>query len=212
LLVGGGLLIRTVHNLAQVRPGYDTENILAMTVTSLDGDHWKEFHAQALERVAALPGVKHVAFVWGLPLTGNKWNGDVEIAGQALSSKIEDKMNLPLRSVTPDYFDAMGIRITSGRGFRASDDSAAPSVAIINETLAARYFPRLNPLGKKLRFIGDTNYFEIVGIVSNTRTEALTEQASPEVYFSLWQGRAYSKHLILRTAGDPRPLIALFRR
>src|SRR5262249_26835486 len=97
LLVGGALLIRTVHNLAKVRPGYDTENLLAMTVTSVQRDRWKQFHTEALERVAALPGVKHVAFVWGLPLTGNKWNGDMEIVGQATSSKLEDKLHLPLR-------------------------------------------------------------------------------------------------------------------
>ena len=212
LLVGGGLLIRTVQNLTQVRPGYDTENILAMTVTCMQSDHWKEFHTQALERVAALPGVKHAAFVWGLPLTGNKWNGDMEIVGQKTSSKLEDKVRLPLRSVTADYFEAMGIRIAAGRGFRSSDNSDAPRVAVVNESLATRYFPGADPLGKKLRFPGDTNAFEIVGIVSNTRTEALSEQASPEIYFSLWQNGAFSKHLVVRTAADPHPLVALIRQ
>jgi putative ABC transport system permease protein len=206
-------LIRTVQNLASVRPGYDTENILAMTVTCVQRDHWKEFHTQALERVAALPGVKHAAFVWGLPLTGNKWNGDMEIVGQAKSSKLEDKLHLPLRSVTPDYFDAMGIRIASGRGFRSSDNSDAPPVAVINETLAARYFPGADPVGKKLRFSGDTNRtIEVVGIISNTRTEALSETANAEIYFSFWQFDAFSKHLILRTASDPRLLIPAIQR
>ena len=211
LLVGGGLLIRTVHNLAKVRPGYDTENILAMTVTCMKWDHWKDFHTQALERVAALPGVKHAAFVWGLPLTGNKWNGDMEIVGQATSSRLADKMHLPLRSVTEDYFEALGIRLVAGRGFRASDNSDAPRVAVINETLAARYFPGADPLGRKLRFNGDTNTVEIVGVVSNTRTEALSEAASPEIYFPLWQNGAFSKHLIVRTRTEPHPLIARIR-
>src|ERR1051326_4155588 len=144
-----------------------------MTVTCMNFDHWKEFNTQALERVAALPGVKHAAFVWGLPLTGNKWNGDMEIVGQADSTKLKDKMHLPLRSVTQDYFDAMGIRIAAGRGLRSSDKSDAPRVAVINEALAARYFPGADPVGKKVHFSGDTNLFEVVGIVSNTRTEAL---------------------------------------
>jgi predicted permease len=213
LLVGGALLIRTVHNLAKVRPGYDTENILAMTVTSVQRDHWKQFHTEALERVAALPGVKHAAFVWGLPLTGNKWNGDMEIIGEATSSKLEDKIYLPLRSVTPDYFDAMGIRIATGRGFRSTDDSDSPPVAVINETFATRYFPGDDPVGRKLRFAGDTNRtIEVVGIVSNTRTEALSEQAGAEIYFPFWQNQAFSKHLVVRSTGDPHPLIALVRR
>jgi putative ABC transport system permease protein len=210
LLAGGALLVRTVHNLTKVQPGYETENILTMTVISMQ--HWNEFHAQALERVAALPGVKHVAFVWGLPLTGNKWTADMEIVGQPASSRLEEKIHLPLRSVTPDYFEAMGIRIASGRGFRASDDSGAPRVAVINEALATRHFRGVDPLGKRLRFVGDTNTIEVVGIVSNTRTEALSEQASPEIYFPLWQSRNYSTHLVVRATTDPHPLTALVRR
>ena len=212
LLAGGALLIRTVHNLAQVRPGYETDNILTMTVTSVQRDTGQRFHTQALERVGALPGVKHAAFVWGLPLTGNKWNGDMEIVGRSAGSKLDEKLRLPLRSVTPDYFDAMGIRIVSGRAFRSTDGSGAPVVAVVNEALAARYFPGTDVVGKKLRFVGDTNRtYEVVGVIANTRTEALTEPADPEIYFSFWQNGAFSKHLIVHATTDPRPLIALIR-
>ena len=137
----------------------------------------------------------------------------MEVVGQARSLKLEDKLTLPLRSITPDYFNAMGIRIAAGRPFRPSDNSEAPAVAIINETLAARYFPGTDPVGKRLRFAGDTNQtIEVVGIVSNTRTEALTEQADPEIYFPFWQRGAFSKHLILRTTSDPRALIPAVQR
>jgi putative ABC transport system permease protein len=137
----------------------------------------------------------------------------MEIVGQAASTKLEDRMHLPLRSVTPDYFAAMGIPIASGRSFRSSDDDKAPPVAIINESFAARYFPGADPVGRKLRFPYDTNRtIEVVGIVSNTRTEDLTEQAGPEIYFPFWQGGAFSKHLIVRSAGDPHPLITMIRK
>jgi len=79
--------MRTVSHLARVRPGYDTANILAMAVTSVQRDQWKDFHTRGLERVSALPGVRQAAFVWGLPLTGNKWGGEMEIVGQPGSSK-----------------------------------------------------------------------------------------------------------------------------
>ena len=213
LLSGAALLIRTVSNLAKVRPGYDTENILVMTVTSVQLDQWKDFHTRALERVSTLPGVSQAAFVWGLPLTGNKWGGEMEIVGQPGSSKLRDQMHLPLRSVTPDYFDALGIKVVDGRGFRPSDNSEAPDVAVVNEALAGRYFPKANPIGRKMRFVGDTNrMIEVVGIVSNTRTEALSHQAEPEIYFPFWQSGAFSKHLIVRAASDPRPLAALVKR
>lgn len=81
LLVGAGLLIRTMHNLARVQSGYDTGHILTMSVTAVQGD-WFAFHSRALERVAALPGVQHAAFAWGVPLTGNNWPDTVEIEGQ----------------------------------------------------------------------------------------------------------------------------------
>jgi ABC-type antimicrobial peptide transport system permease subunit len=71
----------------------------------------------------------------------------------------------------------------------------------------------VDPIGKKMRFSGDTNHtIEVVGIVSNTRTEALTDQAGPEIYFPFWQNGAFSKHLIVRSTGDPRPLVGLIRR
>jgi putative ABC transport system permease protein len=216
LLVGAALLIRTANNLARVRPGYDTENVLAMTVTTVQREKWKEFHTQALERIAKLPGVKHVAFVWGLPLTGNKWSGDMDIigVGQPGSSKLTDKLNLPLRAVTPDYFDALGVQIVDGRGFRQADDGNAPQVAVINQTLARRYFHESNPIGRKMRFTGDTDIkhiTEIVGVVSDTRTEALSQRAEPEIYFPLWQFTAFSKHLVVRAASNPQALAALVR-
>jgi putative ABC transport system permease protein len=212
LLTGAALLVRTARNLASVRPGYDTDRILAMTVTSVQPDGWEDFHTRALERVSTLPGVTHAAFVWGLPLTGNKWTGAMEIVGRAGASTLTDRLQLPLRSVTSDYFDAMGIALIDGRGFRHSDDADAPRVAVINEALARRYFAGANPMGRKMRFAGADDTIEIVGLVRNTRTEALSQHAEPEIYFPLWQRGAFSKHLILRARSDPRALGPLVRR
>ncbi len=213
LLAGAALLIQTMNSLAKVRPGYDMENVLTMTVTCVQRDHFAAFHSETLRRVSALPGVKHAAFVWGLPLTGNKWGGEMEIVGQPGSPSLKDKMNLPLRSVTEDYFDALGVKLVDGRGFRPSDGSEALRVAVVNQALAERYFPKAYPLGRKLRFVGDTNQtIEVVGIVSNTRTEELSQSAEPEIYFPFWQSGAFSKHLIVRTVSDPMPLAATIRR
>src|SRR5262249_41497801 len=82
LLTGAALLIRTTIKLANVSPGYATENILAITVTTVTPNSFLPFHTQVLQRVAALPGVSHAAFAWGVPLTGNKWPGNMEFIGK----------------------------------------------------------------------------------------------------------------------------------
>ncbi|HTH47051.1 MAG TPA: ABC transporter permease [Candidatus Limnocylindria bacterium] len=215
LLVGAALMIRTAHNLAKVSPGYQTENLLVMSVTGMQSDRWRQFHTLALERVQALPGVKQAAFVWGLPLTGNKWNGTMEVVGRPILDPRQDYLELPLRSVTPDYFDALGIHLMNGRGFRSSDDEKAARVAVVNEALVARYFPGAGAgaVGQQLRFKGDTNRtIEIVGIVGNTRTEELSRPAEPEIYFPFWQNGAFSKSFVIRTVADPRAMANVVRR
>ena len=213
LLAGAALLIRTAQNLDRVQPGYDTENILAMTVTTMERQKSNEFHKLALERVSSVPGVTRAAFAWGVPLTGNKWTADVEFPGQVGSSKLADRITVPLRSITEDYFDVMGASIAEGRAFRASDGPDAPRVAIVNATLARRYYADRNPVGAHLRFAGSTDKpLEIVGVVADTRTEDLSQPAEPEIYLPFWQSGAFSKHLVVRASGDPTALAALVRR
>jgi putative ABC transport system permease protein len=212
LLVGAGLLIRTMFNLANVQSGFNTRHILTMSVTAVQGN-WSDFHHRALERVSALAGVQHAAFAWGVPLTGNSWPGTVEIEGMPAATKASDRISLPLRAVTPGYFTLLGLTISEGRDFRSTDARQAPGVAVINRALADRYFPKENPIGKKFWFDGrDHPPTAIVGVVTNGRTSDLTQAADPEVYLSLWQASAFSKHLIVRTAADPRALTAAVQR
>jgi len=212
LLVGAGLLIRTMMNLAKVQSGYDTGHILTMSVTAVQGD-WFDFHRRALEHVSALPGVQHAAFAWGVPLTGNSWPGAVEIEGQPAASKPSDMISLPVRSITPEYFQLLGQTIVDGRDFRSTDDRKAPPVAIVNQTLADRYFPHANPIGKKLWLDSRQQPpHEIIGVVANSRTDDLAHGPQPEVYLSLWQAGAFSKHLVIRTVADPRAFTAMVER
>jgi putative ABC transport system permease protein len=211
LLVGAGLLIRTMINVSNVQSGYRTGHILTMTVTAVQGD-LDGFHRRALEKVSALPGVQNAAFAWGVPLTGNNWPATVEIEGQPAALKESDKIAVPLRSVTPGYFQLLGLAL-EGRDFRATDDRKAPQVTVVNRALAERYFPHSSAIGKKIWSNGrDRPAAEIVGVVGNGRTDDLTHQAEPEIYLSFWQAGAFSKHLVLRTSGDPRAVMAAVTR
>lgn len=214
LLVGAGLLIRTMVNIAKVPSGYNAGRILTMSVTEVQSrETWGSFHRTALERVAAIPGVQYAAFAWGVPLTGNNWPATLEIEGQPPVVKESDKTALPLRAVTPGYFKLMEEGLLEGREFRSTDDDKAAKVAIVNQAFVARYFPRENPVGRKLWLNGrDKEGTEIVGEISNSRTDDLTHEASPEIYLPLWQAQAFSKHLVVRTTADPRTVVLAVER
>ena len=214
LLVGAGLLIRTMVNIAKVPSGYNTGRILTMSVTEVRSySEWASFHRHALERVSAIPGVQYAAFAWGVPLTGNNWPATMEIEGQPPATKESEKTALPLRAVTEDYFKLMGVAMLDGREFRSSDEGKTANVAIVNQVFANCYFPHANAIGRKIWLNGrDKPATEIVGEVSNGRTDDLTQGASPEIYLSLWQATAFSKHLVIRTAADPRAVLVAVER
>jgi putative ABC transport system permease protein len=214
LLVGAGLLIRTMIKIAEVPTGYNASRILTMSVTEVQSQsNWLPFHRQALERVAAIPGVQYAAFAWGVPLTGNNWPATMDIEGQPPAQKESDKIALPLRAVTPDYFKLMGLALLDGRGFRSTDDEKAPNVAIVNQAFTKRYFPNSNSVGRKFWLNGrDKPGIEIVGEIANGRTDDLTEAPSPEIYLPLWQAQAFSKHLVVRTTADPRAVVVAVER
>jgi len=214
LLVGAGLLIRTMINIARVPPGYNTGHILTMSVTEVRSNaEWTNFHRHALQRVSAIPGVQYAAFAWGVPLTGNNWPATLEIEGQPPATKESEKTALPMRAVTEDYFKLMGVGMLLGREFRSTDEGKEPTVAIVNQAFADRYFPHADPIGRKIWMQGrDKPAMEIVGQVANGRTDDLTQEASPEIYLSLWQATAFSKHLVIRTAADPRAVLVAVER
>jgi putative ABC transport system permease protein len=213
LLSAAGLLVRSAFNLRDVQPGYDTAGVLAMTVTAMERDNWQSFHSQALERVQAIPGVVRTAFAWGVPLTGNKWPAEIQLGGVPEGSREVDRISVPIRAITPDYFDTLRMTLVDGRAFRPSDDDKAPRVAIVNETFARQHFKTLAALGRTIIFPGQADKpVAIVGIIADTKTMSLAAPAEAEVYMPLWQSRAFSKHLVVRAAGDPLAVASAVRR
>jgi putative ABC transport system permease protein len=214
LLVGAGLLIRTMVKIAKTPSGYSTSHILTMSVTEVQShDMWGPFHRHALERVEAIPGVEYAAFAWGVPLTGNNWPVTLGIEGQPPAAKESDKITLPMRAATPDYFKLMALPLIDGRAFRSTDDDKAPMVAVVNEAFTRRYFPDSNSVGRKIWFDGrESSAIQIVGEIANGRTDDLTQAPAPEVYLPLWQANAFSKHLLVRTTADPHTVVVAVER
>lgn len=150
--------LRFALRLLRKQPGFSAVAVLTLAlgvgatsaVFSLIQGDWTDFHRRALERVAVLPGVDHVAFAWGVPLTGNSWPGTLDLEGQPEAVKAGDRIAVPLRAVTFDYFALIGLGIIEGRDVRTTDDRKAPRVAVVNKALADRYFAGGSAIGKRM--------------------------------------------------------------
>ena len=205
LLAAAGLLLRSMRNAANVTAGYQTRQILTMMVTDV-GQDWQAFHTRALERVNQLPGVAGAAFAWGLPLTNTGASTQRARAARERHHAIRPTRGLtvPVRAVTASFFDLLDMKLIEGRPFHDTDGPDSHPVAIVNATLAARLFPGVNPIGRQIDVPGwEGRQREIVGVMSDVRARSLTQPAEPELYLPLRQATAFSKHLVVRTHGDP---------
>jgi predicted permease len=217
LLVGAGLMIRSFIELQQTSPGFEATNLLTMNI-SLPRQKYKEsgqanvFFNQLFERVRAMPGVVSVGGIDPLPLSGsNATMGFVMQGGPALAPA--DRPEVGERTVTPDYFKAMGIPLIKGRALTEADREDTPRALIINEALARKYWPNEEALGKRLGFdeADKQVWWEVVGIVGNVKHERLDREAKPEMYVPYQQSPKNFMSLVVRTAADPAGMAAAVR-
>jgi putative ABC transport system permease protein len=213
LLVGAGLLIKSFIKVLEIDPGFSTESAVAMEISLNDElpQRRASFYQQALERLAALPGVTAVGGVNGLPMVGGGADGQFLIDNNpALKGYGE------FRVASPGYFNAMGMRLVRGRLFDQSDGPETQQVALISEALARQYWPNEDPLGKGIQYgnmDGDTHLLRVVGVVSDVREFGLEANAQPTVYVHYLQrpGQAWGFAIVARTQGDVKTLISAMR-
>jgi len=207
LLVGAGLLINSFIRLNRVELGFNPENVLSASLNISPrkyptGDERIAFLEQARERIRNLPGVRSVSFASSSPFMG----------GVYASFKIKDRPGgaheneaaTSVSTITPDYFEAMGIPLLRGRPLTDTDDKGGAGAAIINETLARRFFPNENPMGKSVildvnREKDSPSEFEIVGVVGDIRRVTLDGEPGPEIYLPYRQAPWTFGQLAIRT-------------
>lgn len=218
LLIGSGLMVKSFMRLFTVELGFDTSRVLTMNI-SLPGAKYNApaprlaFYRSLLERVRALPGVEAVAASSKLPLLGGN-NGTVVIEGQPAPTHQWEGPLVEFSQVTPDYFRAMGIPVKQGRVCGAQDEGKGAPVAIINETMAKRFWPGQDALHKGvLNGSGSsTARTDIVGVVGDVRQHGLEREPLPEMYYCFGENaNRNTMALIVRGAGDPKPLTASVR-
>lgn len=221
LLVCAGLLINSFLRLQRVDPGFDSQGVLTFR-TGVPSTRYSQktqvtaFYRQLIARLETLPGVTSVSAVDALPLSGAGAGVGFSIEGMALAPNNPFPYESGLRAVVPGYFRTMGMQLIKGRDFTARDDSEATQVAIINETLARRYFPNEDPIGKRINpsFATDkrgVQMREIVGIFRDVKHESLSAAPQPEVYVAHGQLPSNSMNIVMRTTIDPNHLIAAAR-
>jgi putative ABC transport system permease protein len=206
LLIGAGLMIRSFMQLQSVETGFNPENVLTMRAQLPkkkypEPHHIVDFFKQAEARIASLPGVQAVGAISYLPLTGLASRDGFKIVGQP-APKPGEEPGVEVRVITPTYFQAMGIPLLKGRLLNERDVKET-RVLLINETLAKRYFPNVDPVGKQIEVSWDgSGPDEIVGVVGDIREGALNKEPEPAIYWSHPREPYSGMALVVRTSGD----------
>ncbi len=214
LLLGSGLLIRSLMRVQSVDKGFDPHSTVTMNL-SLDARYTQPerqtaFYRDLIERLGTLPGVQAAGAVTNLPLGHGETLSWLTVEGYPF----DEKIFFQTRSVTPHYFAAMGIPLLEGRSFTDVDANGQPLVAIVNRSFAKKYFSGQSVLGKRLHFIDGNakpTWWTIVGVVADVRHSSLEEKPQLQAYMPFWQSGAAAASVVLRTSGSPDVLAAAIR-
>ncbi len=209
-LITAALFLRSSQAAARIDPGFDTEHVAVMNVTpgqqGYDQPRAEQFYRDVATAVRALPGVTAASWATNLPLFGfvqrSVFLDGKESAPPVLTTTID---------VDVGYFSTTGITLVRGRDFREADRTGPP-VAIVNETMARRYWPGDEAIGKRFRFYTESEYREVIGIVETVKYGTLGEDPQPAAYRPLPQVYTDTAVLYVRAAGDPAATIEPVRR
>jgi putative ABC transport system permease protein len=215
-------MIESLRDVTHSNPGFDPRNVvtvrLVLPAATYDAERALRFYRQSAERIAALPGVKSVAESTSLPQVDNQ---EVRFKEEGAVARSEAELpNAPYFGVGPEYFRTLGIPLKQGRFFTEADNEKAPLVAIINEALAARYFPRQDPIGKRLTFNRPIRWQNgeeqvtalVVGVVGDVRLEESASEQRPEIYVPHSQNPwSRAVWFVARTQTDPAALGSALR-
>jgi predicted permease len=206
-LISAGLFVRSLREAYKADPGFDPHGVLLASfdpfLSGYDESRGREFYRRLVERVRTVPGIESATLARRLPLT----DGGIAFANVAIDgytpAKDED-MRLNYETVGPQYFQTMRIPFVHGRDFDERDQEDAPGVVIINETMARRYWPGGDALGRRLKLAKD--WLEIVGIAKDVKNRSLSEAPQPFLYLPLFQDYRSNMILVARTAVEPEQM------
>jgi predicted permease len=215
LLAGSGLMIRTIAELAGVHPGFDPKNLLTLEYRLPKTEYaevhkqWN-FHQQVAERVEQLPGVRSVSIAIGIPFTGNFDLEPIVLLDRQVPPPGQEPI-AQTNIVDTHYFATLGIPLIEGRTFLASDGDATPSVAVINRTMAEKFWSNGSALGRHVELLDEKKPATIVGVVGDIKVDRLDEKPEAQIYFAYAQHPDRFATLIVRTASEPMSFVGAVR-
>ena len=198
LLVGAGLMIRTLVALQRVDPGFDPRNVVSMIVSTAgtpaaDSGRHGAFYTDVLARVRELPGITSASYINHRPIDGDEWGFPFRLEGKPRPRPGESPTAI-YRVVFPGYFATMRIPLVSGRDFSDADRENAPGVVVINQFMAQTHWPGADPIGKRLT-LDDSTWLTVAGVVKNDVRESLSAPPEEEMFLPFAQQTAYLKGL-----------------
>ena len=216
LLVGAGLFVRTLVNLQGVDTGFNQEHVLLFQVDT-DSIGYKQdsrlvkLYKDVEERVASIPGVRAASFSM-FAFNQGGWNSPASTRGDSSSAHTEQSIRN--NSVGPNFFEAMGLQLLTGRGFGPQDTETSPKVAVISDALARRLFPDTSPLGRRFGIGGPENSeaIEVIGVVKDAKYGNLMEDPQPMAYYPYSQSINYLSNFEVNFSGDPGAIVTETRR
>jgi putative ABC transport system permease protein len=216
LMIGAGLMLKSLQRMQQVDPGFKPENLLTMRIDVPNKNYQKEQRArlgqQLIERAEALPGVESAAITFTDPFVFNGINLAYGIEGRPPLSPAE-RDSAFLHLISPKYFPTMGIPLLSGRDFTLNDNLDSPGVVIVSESFARRYWPNESALGKRIKFAPDdpkSPWLTIVGVAGNFKFRSLRQDLSAETIIyqpNLQSNVVVSLSLLARTRTDAAAML-----
>ncbi len=220
LLVGAGLMMKSLYRLLSVDSGFRAERVLKLEINLHGAPYAKDpqlilFWQQMLDKVRALPGVESAAVGTAIPLTDDHSGADITMEGMPLP-KPGSFPHPDEHIVSRDYEKTLGIRLLRGRAFTDADREDAPRVGMVNATVAQRLFPGVDPIGKRFMFghLGserETKWVTIVGMLADTKMYGLANPARLEVYLPFRQAPTTGMALVVKSGVEPAGLVSAIR-
>jgi putative ABC transport system permease protein len=219
LLIGAGLLMRSFHQLQNVRAGFEPERTMTAVLSLPESRyealaHQTAFTTPLLERVRRVPDVRHAALGSSIPFDRKETLLTFSVAGEPEPPPSERRL-AQFRVVSDGFFETMGIAAKRGRAFTAADVEGAPQVAVVSSSLAAKFFPNGDPIGQRVTLDEPEDetrsWFTIVGVVDDVRYRRLDEAPRPMLYYPVAQLAFPELTLVAKTGGDPRAITTALR-